>query len=285
MAIDYQIADTDRLLDELELAARSEISNSVFFDQLLASLRLLIRSESTAIVLHLKPSGWVLLAQNGVATFDLREDLAALVANDITGEFVTGLTSGKSWLAASIRNGKMEEGCLVVTFDCEVPPSGLASLSAIVIAFAEVLAMRQVSRLEKLLEGRWKSIQTLTEKLCHVSTIKEGSKLLANRLCSEFLAARVSIVDSPGRSDGRPKTIAISGSPNLDRRSPDIVSLERIASEVLVGGKPVFRQESPQLIEAVRAVEARLLRMALLRIYWRWATKTRKGDGPIRAPS
>ena len=52
MATDFKIADTDRLLDELEIAARSEVSNSVFYDQLLASLRLLVRAESSAIVVY-----------------------------------------------------------------------------------------------------------------------------------------------------------------------------------------------------------------------------------------
>lgn len=244
MAIDNQIADMDRLLDDLELAARSDIANAVFYDQLLASLRLLVQAESTAIVMHLKPSGWVLVAQSGIATIDLRDDLESMVANKSTEAFVSGQTSGKSWIAAAVRTGGIEEGCLVVTFDCGVPPSGLVSLSAIVIAFAEVLATRQSSRWQKLLEGRWLSIQSLTEKISLIKTIKQGAELLANRLASEFDAARVSIIDRPYRVGGRPKTLAISGSPILDRRSRDIVSLERVASSVIGEGKPIFRQET-----------------------------------------
>ena len=47
-----QIVDTDRLLDELENAAKSSISNVQFFDQLLSSLRLLVHSESASIVVR-----------------------------------------------------------------------------------------------------------------------------------------------------------------------------------------------------------------------------------------
>ena len=88
MAIEYQIADTDRLLDELELAARSDISNTVFYDQLLASLRVLVLAESSAIVLHLKSSGWVLLAQSGEASIDLCEELIAMVNNNSGEDFL-----------------------------------------------------------------------------------------------------------------------------------------------------------------------------------------------------
>ena len=245
MAIEYQIADTDRLLDELELAARSDISNTVFYDQLLASLKVLVLAESSAIVLHLKSSGWVLLAQCGEASIELREKLVAMVKNSSSEDFVSGLMSEKSWLAVPIRPGRIEDGFLVLTFDGRVPQSGLASLSVIAIAFAEVLAIRQLSRWEKLLESRWTSIQSLTEKLSLMISIKLASELLANRLVSEFSAARVSIIDRPYRVGGRSRTLAISGVPILDRRSRDVVSLERIASNVIEGGKPVFRHETP----------------------------------------
>ena len=250
LATDFKIADTDRLLDELEIAARSEVSNSVFYDQLLASLRLLVRAESSAIVLYVKSSGWVMIGQSGATTIDLRDDLGTIAASETREEFLSGVKSDKSWIAVAIRAGRIEEGCLVLTFDGRVPPSGLTSLSAIVIAFAEVLAIRQVSRWQKLLEDRWTSIQCLMEELSVMTSIKQSSELIVNRLLSDFSAARVAIIDRPHIAGGKPKTLAISGAPVLDRRSRDLASLERVASLVILEGKPVFRQEALLLNDA-----------------------------------
>ena len=73
----FQLDETDRLLDELENAARSSIPNGRFFDQLLSSLRLLVHSESASVVLQVQPDRWITVAQSGI---DSKASLNAFIA-------------------------------------------------------------------------------------------------------------------------------------------------------------------------------------------------------------
>ena len=243
MAIDYQLDDADRLLDELELAARSNISDSIFYDQLLSSFRVLLLADSSAIVLQLKLRGWVLLAQSGGGIQQVLDEVVRKADNKPTEAFFSGDASEKSWLAVPIRSGKTEDGFLVVCFGNRIPSSGLASLSEISKAFAEVLAIRQLFRWENLVQNRWTSIQTLADKLGQMASIEQAGELVVNRLVTEFTASRVSMLHSPSRLGTQARMLASSGVSNLDRRSPVIKNLERLASEVMRNGKPIFRHE------------------------------------------
>jgi len=255
MAIDYQLKDADRVLDELELAARSEIPNATFFDQLLSSLKELTLAESSSVVLHLKSSGWVLLAQAGKGVLSFLDDMVRFAEKSSGEAFLTGEANEKSWLAVPIRRGRLEDGCLVIAFDSRIPASGLNSLSAIATAFAEVLAIRQMCRWESLLENRWASIQALSDKLSQLNSIDRMSELVANRLVSEFSAVRVSMVEGPNRKGKRPRMLATSGVPNLDRRSQILKNLERIALEVVQIGKPVFRLDAVSSSDSLTSMD------------------------------
>jgi len=244
MAIDYQLDDADRLLDELELAARSNVSNSNFYDQLLSSLRVLLLANSTAIVLQLKLRGWVLLAQSGDGMEQVLDEVVRKADLKPTEAFLSGDASDKSWLTVPIRSGNTEDGFLVVCFGNRIPPSGLASLSEISKAFAEVLAIRQLFRWENLVQNRWTSIQSLADKLGQMASTEQAGELVANRLVSEFGAARVSMVNGPSRLGTQASMLASSGGANLDRRASVVKNLERLASEVMQNGKPVFRHET-----------------------------------------
>ncbi len=244
MAIDYQLDDADRLLDELELAARSNVSNSIFYDQLLSSLRVLLLADSTAIVLQLKLRGWVLLAQSGDGLQLVLDEVLQKAGSSASEAFLTGESSDKSWLAVPVRPGKTEDGFLIACFGNRVPTSGLASLSEISKAFAEVLAVRQLCRWENLVQNRWTSIQSLADKLGQMRSIDQASELVVNRLVSEFTASRVSMFDGPTPLGTQARMLASSGVANLDRRATVVKNLERLATEVMQNGKPVFRQEA-----------------------------------------
>lgn len=244
MAIDYQLDDADRLLDELELAARSNVSNSIFYDQLLSSLKVLLLADSAAIVLQLKLKGWVLLAQSGDGLQLVLDEVLQKINPSASEAYLSNESSDKSWLAVPVRPGKAEEGFLITSFGNRIPSSGLASLSEICKAFAEVLAVRQLCRWESLVQNRWTSIQSLADKLGQMGSIDQAGELVVNRLVSEFSAARVSMFDGPTPLGTQARMLASSSVANLDRRATVVKNLERLASEVMQNGKPVFRHET-----------------------------------------
>lgn len=239
-----QIDDTDRLLDELENAAKSSISNAQFFDQLLSSLRLLVHSESASIVVRVQSERWISVAQSGTDSQDCLHGFIKACNENPQSEYLSATSGGLTWFGTPIQSEGYANGCIMLAFSKPLPPSGLAWLAAICRAFAEVLDVRQLSRLEKLFSKKWSAINELTQKVSLSNSIRQAGVLIVNQLAATLSAARVSIAEGTGLKSKSARIVAVSGAGSIDRRSTHIAAIEKLAATAMLQSQPIFRQFS-----------------------------------------
>ena len=241
-----QIVDTDRLLDELENAAKSSISNVQFFDQLLSSLRLLVHSESASIVVRVQSQRWISVAHSGIDSKDCLNGFINACNEKPQSEHLSATSGSLTWFGIPIQNEGYANGCIMLTFSKPLPPSGLTWLAAICKAFAEVLDVRQLSRLEKLFSKNWSAIHELTQKVSLSNSMLQAGALIVNQLAATLSAARVSIAERTGPNSKSARIVAVSGAGSIDRRSTHIAAIEGLAAKAMLQSQPIFRQFSPE---------------------------------------
>ena len=240
----FQFDNTDRLLDELENAARSSVPNGQFFDQLLSSLRLLVHAESSSVVMQVQPDRWINVAQSGISSNDSLTAFIVAYGARPQSDYLSSTSESLTWFGIPIHAGSPANGSIFLTFSKPLPPSGLASLSALCRAFAEVLEIRQLSRLERLFGKNWTEIHELTQKIAGSHSTSHAAGLIVNQLISTLSAARVSIAEGSLTNTKSARIIAISGIGSLDRRTKHVSALERIAVTAFSQSQPVLRSSS-----------------------------------------
>ena len=241
-----QIVDTDRLLDELETAAKSSISNVQFYDQLLSSLRLLVHSESASIVVQVQSERWISVALSGTDSKDCLNGFINACNEKPQSEYLSATLGGLTWFGIPIQTEGYATGCIMLTFSKPLPPSGQTWLAAICKAFAEVLEVRQLSRLEKLFSKNWAAVNELTQKVTLTNSMRQAGTLIVNQLAATLSAARVSIAERTGLNSKLAIIVAVSGAGSIDLRSRHIAAIEGLAATAMLQSQPIFRQFSPE---------------------------------------
>ena len=245
-SVHQQVEETDRLLDELELMARSNSTNSLFFNQVLSSLRLLVAADAASILVLVPPGSWIEIAQSGMLTLESNNQFVAQcesLAPLSRQSYLKSASNSPYWLAIPLRADDFSSGCVLLTFSRPIPASGFPAIQAIARAFAEVLLVRQFSRVERLFGKEWLRIQHLTGQISEARSMKDACDLLANQLVAIFAASRISLVLVSPFSVHRTKVLSVSSALNIDQNNPLIQSLKSIAWNAFSQEQPFLRQE------------------------------------------
>lgn len=241
-----QVEETDRLLDELELMARSNATNRLFFDQVLSSLRLLVAADSASIMVLVPPGSWIEMAQSGILSPESNIQFATgceRLAPLSTPAFLQSAIHSPYWFAIPLCVDDFSSGCILLTFARSLPESGLPAIQTIARAFAEVLLVRQFSRVEQLFGREWTRIQQLTGQVADTRSMKEAGDLLANQLVVIFAASRVSLASAWPFAVNRAKVLSVSSALHVDQNSSLIKGLKSIAWSAFSQEQPFLRQE------------------------------------------
>jgi len=241
MTTEIHLKDTDRLLDELENTARSTIENGPFFDQLLSSLRLLVNSESASTLVRLDSNHWVNVASSGTRSPICESALALDIQNRPHADFFAS-SSGESWFAVPIQPDRFCNSCLLLTFAKTLPTSGMQSLTSLCRAFADVIEIRQLSRLQHLFGRDWNTILGLTQRIFATSSSVQVAQWIVNQLAYTLKAERVSLTEIPSNQIRGSRILAVSNMSNLDRQSMQVLSLTQIATAAIRNEEPILRQ-------------------------------------------
>ncbi len=245
--ITEQVENLDKLLDELEDLARSDLSSSRFFATLIDRLRLTLDLQSTVLMLPIDEENWIAIAESGAPSESAQEVLCKRIrAESATPENLVGVTNGCQWMATPIRPSKFSRGCLLAVFKSSGHAGGIAqslvaSVLELMAAFSEIVAIRQQTELESFLDEFLNETLSLCNQIGSAKSIPEASSLLANGLARTLRAARVSVLSR--RSLGGVQLSAISGVPIASARSQSIKALERVAKELIAKGRPILRQQ------------------------------------------
>ena len=237
-----QLNDTDRLLDELESSARSDLSNGLFFDHLLSSLQLLVRAESASLLVRLESNRWFNIASSGVRSINAEKAQSDVCQTELESGFFSAMVGDVSWFAVPIQPNRLSNGCLLLTFSSPLPASGIPFLKSLCLAFAEVIDIRQLSRLQQLFVKDWQEIQQVVQKIALSESPVQVGQLIVNQLAYSLKAARVSMVECDASKSSFGKMLAINGVPNFDPQARQIANLKVVACDAVRTDAPIVRQ-------------------------------------------
>jgi hypothetical protein len=147
MATATPLDQVDDLLDDLEAAARSKLSASELFAQLLDHLSRLLACESASLFVPHPNQGLLWLAHTGSPLGEVAEAVARqwTEPTQAAAQHICDPQPAPAWFAVPIRPGNLAKGGLLVRFDTPPPAGTIASLLALLRAFAEVAAIRQLA--------------------------------------------------------------------------------------------------------------------------------------------
>ncbi len=240
------VENLDELFNELEAESHAGVSTAKFFAHLLHRLRLLFKAENAVILLPTAGS-WMVIAASGTVDSRLTASLSAQhrESGTVDSHSLAGAIEESPWFAIPIRPANFSKGCLLVSFSQPLPSAAIPGLLELMAAFAELLALRQMTDLESFFDQRWEKLQQLCAGLARSTSKERGSAQLVNQLVPLLAAARVALV-SVGVM-GRPRLEAVSGVTTLDQRSQASLTLLEFASQTIASRKPFSRQQKPAL--------------------------------------
>ncbi len=256
------LEELDRILDELEALARSDLETAEFLPIFLDRLRLTLDAIACAFVIPLGNSKWEPIASSGdfvnsdqleslltrLGTTDPSQSSASQsdksvqmnvlrAAPDTTCvQWLTQAGLDYRWIAVPIKPSNPAKGCLLVSVNLAIPESSLSGIVEVVSAFAELLAIKQSSDLESFLDRDWRGLQQFCRQLAEAESIDEASLLLANRLAHILRCPRVTVAT---RSSSKSVAVrAVSGIPSISEKTPLIRQLRQFGQQALRDQRP-----------------------------------------------
>lgn len=229
------IEEIDRLLEELERASHAS-SRRKFFDSALERLKFLLRARGVCILMRAASEQWIPVARLGV----------------LAGHYIDSFRSPSStqafwtspdlrFLAVPIRklaevDSHWHRGAVAIEFEQAPSSSEIDELAKLCDAFAEVLALRQWSELEALLDHKWLSFQRSLSELANTSSLGEAAVSLANDLAALLNADRVALTRL---SPTGIQTLAVSGVVRLEPKAEAAVAIRDISRSAMEHLRPI----------------------------------------------
>jgi multidrug efflux pump subunit AcrA (membrane-fusion protein) len=229
------VEEIDELLNELERLSEAA-SRKKFFDLVLVRLKYLVQGRGAAILILAHSEQWLPIVQTGT--------VHALYID----KFGTQLSGQSYWasadrrfLAVPIRRlagqaAQWQRGAIAVEFEAVPDPGEIEELAKLCDAFAEVLALRQFSELEDLLDHKWLSFQKSLSELANTSSVGEAAVSIVNDLATLLNADRVALTR---RSSTGMQTLAVSGVVRLEHKSEAAVAIREISRTAMEQLRPI----------------------------------------------
>ncbi len=238
----------DQLLNELEDAARTQVSSSQFFAHLVDRLLYLTGASSVAFLIPADQQNWLPLAQAGE---DARSEDASAAIQAFssltktpavrTRDMLSGKVAQHSWYAIPLRPAQFDKGCLLVSLSKQPKPEAQTSLLELVSAFAEIASLRQLADIERFLDQRWQALQTACVEVANSASVNDAGVVLVNQLVPVLSAARVSLAQS-GLLHGI-RVANVSGVPDVDHRLATTLALRDLAAKAIKARRPIIARQ------------------------------------------
>lgn len=234
------VENLDRILNDLEELARSDVESSRFFALATERAAVVFQAGEAGVLLPVGAGSWVPIASVSDVSrlsqgIEDRLNASASPPKSLQAEDL-------SWIAVPLRAQDFNKGCFVVEFNRPIPRSEVPAMIELLDAFAEIIAIRQTMELEHFLDHDWNQLQALCRRLATASRREEAYTLLAHGLCSIVSATRASILT---RAGSRTTLGAITGAPNATRSSQTVQALCEVASATIKHAKPILHHSEP----------------------------------------
>ncbi len=244
MLASTRIEDIDQLLNELEQLARSNSPRSRFLNATLERLRFLLNASATAVVMKANAGNWMPVAVNGPIPIEMCTPLLALATD--SSDYCC--TPERQLLAIPIRREQWQRGALVIAFREPVHAGELVELIKLGHAFAEVIAIRQTTDLENLIDHKWSSFQKSLSQLSNASSRDECAFGVVNDVAALLQADRVSLAIENGW--GSVRNLAVSGVIKPESKATVLATMEKLCQQAMRSQHPISQFQSPPQVQA-----------------------------------
>ncbi len=244
------IEEIDHLLNELEQMSQAS-SRKKFLDSALERLKFLLRGRGACVLVRAAAEQWVPIAMTGTIDPSAVDGFRAPQA-----EQAYWSSADCKLLAVPIRRlasgeSQWHRGVMMVAFDLAPNPSEIDELVRLCDAFAEVLALRQWSELEQLLDNKWLGFQKSLAILANTSSLQEAAVSVVNDIAALLNADRVSLVRS-GTTGGQ--LLAVSGVVRLERKSAAAVAIRKLGHQAIIRQRPQSQHRAAPASTADRSL-------------------------------
>ncbi len=238
MLASIRIEDIDQLLNELEQLARSSSSRSRFLNATLERLKFLLNAAATAMVMKTNADDWLPIAVNGSIT--RAAQLQSLLQTSDSTDFCC--SPDRQLLAIPIRQGQWQRGALLIEFFGPVNSAEIGELVKLSQAFAEVVAIRQFSELEDLIDHKWSSFHKSLVQMGSADSSEECAFAIVNDLAALLKADRVSLAQEHGW--GGVQGVAVSGVIKPVRKAAAMGAIESLCKQAMRSQKPISQYKA-----------------------------------------
>lgn len=228
------VENVDQLLNELEERAHADIPYRDFVAFAIERLRFLLNAEGTAALNQSTVEHWICTISMGQFSFASELDC---LPEQPTNRYL--YQSAHRCLIVPTRKGNWCHGALAVQMPREISEVELKEATALCEAFAEIVAIRQLAEVERLVGRKSANMQVSLAKLAQSQSREEGAVLIVNDIAALTKADRVSLVQSRGYRSAR--ALAISGVVRQSRNADAIVEIEKAAAGVIRTQRPLTK--------------------------------------------
>jgi hypothetical protein len=198
MAHTQPIEQIDQLLDELEQLARSTTPLQSFLNAFINRLTFLLHAQYGGIFVQAGGREWLPIALSNKSMMDATIGLLS----PVTGDEAHVYAADEQLLAVPIRQSNWARGAVVVQLAGSPSAVQLQDLINLLLAFAEIIAIRQWTQLEDLVDRKLMGFQNSLVALAESSSLREAATVVVNDL-AVLLAADRGFRQPRGKSSQR----------------------------------------------------------------------------------
>jgi hypothetical protein len=227
MAHTQPIEQIDQLLDELEQLARSTTPLQSFLNAFINRLTFLLHAQYGGIFVQAGGREWLPIALSNKSMMDATIGLLS----PVTGDEAHVYAADEQLLAVPIRQSNWARGAVVVQLAGSPSAVELQDLINLLLAFAEIIAIRQWTQLEDLVDRKLMGFQNSLVALAESSSLREAATVVVNDLAVLLAADRVSLVQS--RVFSNPRPLAISGVTHPGKHTKSVAAIEEVCLQAM----------------------------------------------------
>ncbi len=222
----------DSILDQLESLSHQEQSRRLFYDAVLARLRLLLNARSTAYWVRLGDATWSCLTTSG-----------PWPQSHIPERF-SRLSAAQPWIAdqdhlglvVAVNSNTLNQ-VIAIRFDATIDDLACKDLVGLIQAFAELLDERNHRELNEFLPHRFAGLQRTLAQLAESQDLAHAATIFASDAVSILAADRVSLVQC---GDGRARILAVNGRSSHILPTETTQAVEQACLRACESGQPLI---------------------------------------------
>ncbi|MCY2976152.1 MAG: biotin/lipoyl-binding protein [Planctomycetota bacterium] len=240
-----EIAQVDKLLNELDRFSKLDIQPSKFYSELLRRLNHVVGSSISWVVHASSESKWHVLAFEGEES---PLDCCGWLSNELSKHSqvlpvqISQRDLSGAWIGISLRSIGWTSGGIIIRLPATIPVAAEAGVAEVLSAFCEIANSFQLNEPTQRWESLRGPLRAISNEIVTCENHTAASRTFVNGVRSLLDADRVSLVRSNNGSGTRVQqnvsVLAISNAALVNTSSPVVQELLAAAKSIMISPNP-----------------------------------------------